>query len=108
MAISGIILRRLIIRGARIASPTDPISVLEAIVAGSFTFTITNGKAIMKTEGNGQKVEFGVPGGITESEIMQEVEPALTWLESQSDPTDVTQLPRTIKRLQASFLKARV
>lgn len=108
MAISGIILRRLIIRGARLASPSDPKAVLSGYLSGNFTTTIKNGKTIVKVNGNGLDVEFLIPDSFTMSQIMEEVEQALTWLEAQSDPTDVTQLPRAIKRLQASFIKARV
>jgi hypothetical protein len=106
-SIARVTLMRIIIRGARLSSPTDPISALEAIMLGKFTTEVTNGKTVIKVAGNGMITEFAFPSDISSGIILAAVEDALTWLEAQDDPLDATLLPRAIKRLTASFATSR-
>ena len=91
------------------AKTLTPIGVLENIILGRFDSEIQNGKTLVSTNEAGGSASFTLMYDLTPSDIMELSMEAITWINSQPDPSNPDVYPaRRIKRLRASFAKATI
>ena len=101
---------RALVRAAILQGRQDqksPQAVLEAVLLGQFTSSVTNGSTVVETSEAGGSVRFVLPGGLSPSEVITLMERAISWIELQTDPTNPA-LPRLTKRLFADFRQIQV
>ena len=98
------------IRAAKLKADEDsstPTAILEAILLGRFKVEATDGKTLIKTQANGQEVEFAVGRDLGPGEVMELAELSLQELERQDDPDNPVFNTRKIKKVRVNFGNAR-
>ena len=82
-------------------------TLLEALMRNRFTEDVSDGRTIIATEVEDQKVQFAIPTGLTALDTIALADRGLQWLAEQSDPANPEFSRRRVNRLRVSFRRTR-